>query len=122
MQQPESEGSESPLNKVMDPTTVESKWVSPTTEDGSMDRRGNPAVKAATGRWRSAILLLGKSYSVLYFFWKEKEKGYQTSYMFRNELCKHKQYIVGNACLLMPSDFLCSLYMVVTLLVLDTNL
>ena len=74
MQQPESEGSESPLNKVMDPTTVESKWVSPTTEDGSMDRRGNPAVKAATGRWRSAILLLGKSYSVLYFFEKKKKK------------------------------------------------
>ncbi|PAN07906.1 hypothetical protein GQ55_1G364600 [Panicum hallii var. hallii] len=42
----------------MDPTTVEPKWMSPTTEDGSMDRRGNPAVRAATGRWRSAILLL----------------------------------------------------------------
>nr|AGT17043.1 Proton-dependent oligopeptide transporter family [Saccharum hybrid cultivar R570] len=27
-------------------------------EDGSMDRRGNPAVKTTTGRWRSAILLL----------------------------------------------------------------
>ncbi|CAL4885013.1 unnamed protein product [Urochloa decumbens] len=42
----------------MDPATVDSKWMSPTTEDGSMDRRGNPAVKATTGRWRSAILLL----------------------------------------------------------------
>ncbi|CAN6280193.1 unnamed protein product [Urochloa humidicola] len=42
----------------MDPTTVDSKWMPPTTEDGSMDRRGNPAVKATTGRWRSAILLL----------------------------------------------------------------
>ncbi|WVZ73940.1 hypothetical protein U9M48_022190 [Paspalum notatum var. saurae] len=45
----------------MNPTTVASKWISPVpvTEDGSMDRRGNPAVKATTGRWRSAILLLG---------------------------------------------------------------
>ncbi|KAF8729658.1 hypothetical protein HU200_017610 [Digitaria exilis] len=42
----------------MDPTAVDSKWMSPVTEDGSMDRRGNPAVKATTGRWRSAILLL----------------------------------------------------------------
>ncbi|RCV08063.1 hypothetical protein SETIT_1G296400v2 [Setaria italica] len=42
----------------MDPTTVDSKWMSPVTEDGSMDRRGKPAVKATTGRWRSAILLL----------------------------------------------------------------
>ena len=75
MQQADSEVSESSLNDVMDPTTVESKWVSPTTEDGSMDRRGNPAVKAATGRWRSAILLLGKSYSVLYFFEKKKKKA-----------------------------------------------
>ena len=72
MQQPESEGSESPLNKVMDPTTVESKWVSPTTEDGSMDMRGNPAAKAASGRWRSALLLLGKRYSMLFFFRKRK--------------------------------------------------
>ena len=76
MKQADSEVSESSLNDVMDPTTVESKWVSPTTEDGSMDRRGNPAVKAATGRWRSAILLLGKRYSILFFL--EKEKGYET--------------------------------------------
>lgn len=46
------------MDKVMDPTTVDSKWMSPVTEDGSMDRRGKPAVKATTGRWRSAILLL----------------------------------------------------------------
>jgi len=76
MQQADSEVSESSLNDVMDPTTVESKWVSPTTEDGSMDRRGNPAAKAASGRWRSAILLLGKRYSILFFL--EKEKGYET--------------------------------------------
>ncbi|CAN6246340.1 unnamed protein product [Urochloa humidicola] len=42
----------------MDPTSADSKWMSPTTGDGSMDRRGNPALKATTGRWRSAILLL----------------------------------------------------------------
>ena len=76
MQQADSEVSESSLNDVMDPTTVESKWVSPTTEDGSMDMRGNPAAKAASGRWRSAILLLGKRYSILFFL--EKEKGYET--------------------------------------------
>ena len=72
MQQADSEVSESSLNDVMDPTTVESKWVSPTTEDGSMDRRGNPAAKAASGRWRSALLLLGKRYSMLFFFRKRK--------------------------------------------------
>ncbi|TVU28263.1 hypothetical protein EJB05_19774 [Eragrostis curvula] len=43
---------------VMDPATVDSKCVSPITQDGSMDRRGNPAIRANTGRWRSAILLL----------------------------------------------------------------
>ncbi|XP_073099582.1 protein NRT1/ PTR FAMILY 7.2 isoform X2 [Elaeis guineensis] len=36
----------------------EDKMISPITEDGSVDRRGNPAVKARTGRWKSAILLL----------------------------------------------------------------
>jgi hypothetical protein len=44
----------------MDPTTVDSKMLSPVTEDGSMDRRGNPAARAKTGRWKTAILLLGK--------------------------------------------------------------
>jgi hypothetical protein len=98
MQQAESEGSESPLNKVMDPTTVEPKWMSPTTEDGSMDRRGNPAVRAATGRWRSAILLLGKSYSVLYFLKKEKDMKHLTCFEISCVNCKHRQNIVGNAC------------------------
>ncbi|KAL6912230.1 hypothetical protein ACP4OV_001035 [Aristida adscensionis] len=46
------------LNKVMDPATVDSKSISPITEDGSMDRRGNPAIKAKTGKWRSACILL----------------------------------------------------------------
>jgi hypothetical protein len=44
----------------MDPNTVNSKTISPITEDGSMDRRGKPAVKAITGKWKSSILLLGK--------------------------------------------------------------
>ncbi|CAM0944529.1 unnamed protein product [Alopecurus aequalis] len=43
---------------VMAPNTVDSKTISPITEDGSMDRRGNPAVKASTGKWKSSILLL----------------------------------------------------------------
>ncbi|GJN22036.1 hypothetical protein PR202_gb09565 [Eleusine coracana subsp. coracana] len=42
----------------MDPTTVDSKMMSPITEDGSMDRRGNPAIRAKTGGWKTAILLL----------------------------------------------------------------
>ncbi|XP_006647794.1 protein NRT1/ PTR FAMILY 7.3-like isoform X1 [Oryza brachyantha] len=42
----------------MAPTDIDSKRMSDTTEDGSMDRRGNPAVKANTGKWRSSILLL----------------------------------------------------------------
>jgi peptide/histidine transporter 3/4 len=45
----------------MAPTAVDSKRISDITEDGSMDRRGNPAVKAKTGNWRSSILLLGKA-------------------------------------------------------------
>ncbi|KAG1327232.1 protein NRT1/ PTR FAMILY 7.2 [Cocos nucifera] len=36
----------------------EDKMISPITGDGSVDRRGNPAVKARTGRWKSAVLLL----------------------------------------------------------------
>ncbi|TVU03848.1 hypothetical protein EJB05_50618, partial [Eragrostis curvula] len=48
------------LDMAMDAITVESKRMSPITEDGSMDRRGSPAVRATTGSWRSAILLLGK--------------------------------------------------------------
>lgn len=32
--------------------------ISPVTEDGSTDRKGNPAVKTKTGRWNSAVLLL----------------------------------------------------------------
>lgn len=42
----------------MAPSIVDSKGISPITEDGSMDRRGNPAVKANTGKWKSSILLL----------------------------------------------------------------
>jgi hypothetical protein len=30
-----------------------------------MDRRGNPAVKAKTGKWKSSILLLGKNHAQL---------------------------------------------------------
>uniref|UniRef100_A0A0D3F9P9 Major facilitator superfamily (MFS) profile domain-containing protein n=1 Tax=Oryza barthii TaxID=65489 RepID=A0A0D3F9P9_9ORYZ len=45
-------------SKAMAPTAVDSKRISDITEDGSMDRRGNPAVKAKTGNWRSSILLL----------------------------------------------------------------
>lgn len=33
--------------------------ISPVTEDGSTDRKGNPARKAKTGGWNSAVLLLG---------------------------------------------------------------
>lgn len=31
------------------------------TQDGSVDRHGNPAIRAKTGKWLSAILILGKS-------------------------------------------------------------
>jgi hypothetical protein len=75
MTQSTEQGSENSLDKLMDPTTIDSKWTSPITEDGSMDRRGNPAVKTTTGGWRSAILLLGKSY-----FSQKKE---------RKKCCKH---------------------------------
>ncbi|XP_037448032.1 protein NRT1/ PTR FAMILY 7.3-like [Triticum dicoccoides] len=44
--------------EAMAPSTVDPKSISPVTEDGSMDRRGNPAVKANTGKWKSSILLL----------------------------------------------------------------
>ncbi|RRT78773.1 hypothetical protein BHM03_00019903 [Ensete ventricosum] len=37
----------------------EDKMISPITEDGSVDRMGKPAVKARTGNWTSAVLLLG---------------------------------------------------------------
>jgi hypothetical protein len=45
---------------VMASNIDDSKTISLITEDGSMDRRGNPAVKAKTGKWKSSILLLGK--------------------------------------------------------------
>ncbi|XP_008808100.1 protein NRT1/ PTR FAMILY 7.2 isoform X2 [Phoenix dactylifera] len=41
-----------------DSKNTEDKVISPITEDGSVDRSGNPAVKARTGRWKSAVLLL----------------------------------------------------------------
>ena len=72
MKQKKHQVSENSLNLVMAPTPkiVDSKTISLITEDGSMDRRGNPAVKANTGKWRSSILLLGKiisryNYSIL---------------------------------------------------------
>ncbi|CAL9760184.1 unnamed protein product [Musa acuminata subsp. burmannicoides] len=34
------------------------RMISPVTEDGSVDRMGKPAVKARTGNWTSAVLLL----------------------------------------------------------------
>jgi len=41
-------------------TTEETgKMTSPVTQDGSTDRKGKPALKAKTGRWNSAVLLLG---------------------------------------------------------------
>ncbi|CAL9137303.1 unnamed protein product [Musa textilis] len=36
----------------------EDRMISPITEDGSVDRMGKPAVKARTGNWTSAVLLL----------------------------------------------------------------
>lgn len=29
------------------------------TQDGSVDRHGNPAIRAKTGKWLTAILILG---------------------------------------------------------------
>ncbi|KAJ0961696.1 hypothetical protein J5N97_000015 [Dioscorea zingiberensis] len=45
------------------------KLISPITEDGSMDRKGNPAIKKKTGGWKYAILLLvNYGLSTLAFF------------------------------------------------------
>lgn len=46
-----------------DSTDTEGKMVSldtSVTNDGSTDRKGNPAIKTISGGWRSAVLLLGK--------------------------------------------------------------
>ncbi|PKA50880.1 Nitrate transporter 1.5 [Apostasia shenzhenica] len=37
---------------------MEGSKISPVTEDGSLDRKGKPAIKSKTGTWRSATLLL----------------------------------------------------------------
>ncbi|XP_020579020.1 protein NRT1/ PTR FAMILY 7.3-like isoform X2 [Phalaenopsis equestris] len=39
-------------------TCVDEKGISPITEDGSVDRKGRPAVKSKTGKWKSTLLLL----------------------------------------------------------------
>lgn len=47
-----------------DSTDTDGKMVSldtSVTNDGSTDRKGNPAIKTISGGWRSAVLLLGKN-------------------------------------------------------------
>lgn len=41
---------------------VDERGISFITEDGTLDRKGNPAVKSKTGKWKSAVLLLGRLY------------------------------------------------------------